>query len=43
MNACPASEMKALQGRRLTGQIERVYYNVPSYREKMQRAGLQSW
>jgi phenylacetate-CoA ligase len=41
-NECmPRQEMKDLQGRRLSGQIERVYYNVPSYREKMQKAGLQ--
>jgi phenylacetate-CoA ligase len=33
-------EMAALQGERLRELIERVYFNVPYYREKMQRAGL---
>ncbi|MGF1585483.1 MAG: phenylacetate--CoA ligase family protein [Bacteroidales bacterium] len=33
-------EMNALQGERLRELIERVYFNVPYYREKMQRAGL---
>ncbi len=32
--------MKELQSERLRNAVERVYYNVPYYREKMQQAGL---
>jgi phenylacetate-CoA ligase len=40
-NECMArSDMDALQGERLCELIERVYFNVPYYREKMQQAGL---
>ncbi len=34
-------EMRALQGQLLSEMIERVYYNVPFYREKMQEAGIE--
>ena len=34
-------EMKSLQDELLKDLVERVYYNVPFYREKMQKAGLQ--
>jgi len=34
-------EMHALQSSMLTEMVERVYFNVPFYREKMQQAGLQ--
>ena len=34
-------EMKSLQGEMLKELVERVYFNVPFYREKMQKAGLQ--
>jgi len=33
--------MRSLQGELLRELVERVYYNVPFYREKMQKAGLQ--
>lgn len=33
--------MRSLQGEMLRELVERVYYNVPFYREKMQKAGLQ--
>ncbi len=33
-------DMIALQGTRLSELVERVYFNVPYYREKMQQAGL---
>jgi len=33
-------EMRSLQGAALSELVERVYYNVPFYREKMQQAGL---
>jgi phenylacetate-CoA ligase len=33
-------DMIALQGARLSELVERVYFNVPYYREKMQQAGL---
>lgn len=33
-------ELKKVQGARLRETIERVYYNVPFYRHKMQEAGL---
>ena len=34
-------DMRSLQGELLRELVERVYYNVPFYREKMQKAGLQ--
>ena len=34
-------EMRALQGQLLSEMIERVYYNVPFYREKMQESGIE--
>lgn len=33
-------EMRQVQSERLRDAVERVYYNVPYYREKMQREGL---
>lgn len=33
-------EMRALQGKRLVGMVDRVYHNVPFYRDKMQALGL---
>jgi phenylacetate-CoA ligase len=40
-NECMArKDMDSLQGRRLSELIERVYFNVPYYREKMQVAQL---
>ena len=36
----PREELKRLQDARLREVVERVYYNVPWYREKMQKAGL---
>jgi phenylacetate-CoA ligase len=33
-------ELKRVQGERLRETIERIYYNVPYYRNKMQEAGL---
>ena len=33
-------EMRSLQSTMLSELVERVYYNVPFYREKMQQAGL---
>jgi len=34
-------EMRELQGKRLRETVERVYYNVPFYRKKMQELGLE--
>ncbi len=34
-------KMRDLQGQLLSEMIERVYYNVPFYREKMQEAGIE--
>ena len=34
-------EMHALQSARLVKMVERVYYNVPFYRKKMQEMGLE--
>jgi len=34
-------EMRELQGKRLRQTVERVYYNVPFYRKKMQELGLE--
>jgi phenylacetate-CoA ligase len=36
----PREDMKALQGRRLVEMVERVYHNVPFYRDKMQKSGI---
>jgi phenylacetate-CoA ligase len=36
----PAEQMRELQGNRLKEVIERVYYNVPFYREKLQQLGM---
>ncbi|NMB73012.1 MAG: phenylacetate--CoA ligase [Bacteroidales bacterium] len=36
----PREDLKRLQDERLREVVERVYYNVPWYREKMQKAGL---
>ncbi|MGB9745307.1 MAG: phenylacetate--CoA ligase family protein [Bacteroidales bacterium] len=36
----PRDDLKRLQDARLREVVERVYYNVPWYREKMQKAGL---
>lgn len=36
----PREDLKRLQDARLREVVERVYYNVPWYREKMQKAGL---
>jgi phenylacetate-CoA ligase len=33
-------EMRACQGKRLMSMVERVYYNVPFYRNKMQEMGI---
>jgi len=33
-------EMKAVQSERLIETVKRIYHNVPSYRQKMQEAGL---
>src|SRR5665648_213150 len=34
------NEIKQVQSERLRGMVERVYFNVPYYRHKMQKAGL---
>jgi phenylacetate-CoA ligase len=34
-------QMRALQGERLCQMVQRVYYNVPFYREKMQGLGME--
>jgi phenylacetate-CoA ligase len=36
----PRDELKKMQGERLRRTVERIYSNVPYYREKMQRIGL---
>lgn len=36
----PRQEMKALQSKRLLQNIENTFYNVPYYRNKMQKSGL---
>ena len=36
----PREEIRKLQGERLHDVVERVYFNVPPYREKMQQAGI---
>lgn len=36
----PREQMKQVQGERLRDTVERIYYNVPYYREKMQQKGL---
>ena len=33
-------EMRAIQSERLKDTVQRIYHNVPSYRQKMQEAGL---
>ena len=33
-------EMRELQGKRLFNTVERVYYNSPFYRKKMQELGI---
>ncbi len=40
MECLPRGEMAQLQSERLREMIDRVYYNVPFYREKMQQAGI---
>ncbi|MFP4698076.1 MAG: phenylacetate--CoA ligase family protein [Eubacteriales bacterium] len=34
-------QLRELQGKRLANMVERVYYNVPFYRKKMQELGLE--
>ncbi len=36
----PREQMRQVQGERLRDAVERIYYNVPNYREKMQQMGL---
>ncbi len=36
----PREQMRQVQGERLRDTVERIYYNVPYYREKMQQKGL---
>mgnify|MGYP006284506277 FL=1 len=36
----PREELEALQLRKLQSRVERVYYNVPFYREKLDEAGV---
>lgn len=36
----PREQMRQVQGERLRDAVERIYYNVPYYREKMQQKGL---
>ncbi|MFO7656149.1 MAG: phenylacetate--CoA ligase [Bacteroidales bacterium] len=36
----PREEMRQLQGERLRDMVERVYFNVPFYREKLQKKSL---
>lgn len=40
METMPRQELANLQLQRLQTTVERVYHNVPSYREKMQAAGI---
>ncbi|ABZ85100.1 phenylacetate-coa ligase [Heliomicrobium modesticaldum Ice1] len=40
METMARKELQALQLQRLKALVERVYHNVPAYREKMQAAGL---
>ncbi|MZP28606.1 AMP-binding protein [Heliobacterium undosum] len=40
METMARKELEALQLQRLKALVERVYHNVPAYREKMQAAGL---
>lgn len=40
MECASREEMKAVQTERLKETVERIYHNVPSYRQKMQEAGL---
>ena len=36
----PRDQMRAVQSERLRDVVDRVYYNVPYYREKMQKLGM---
>ena len=40
MECASRQEMKAVQSERLVETVKRIYHNVPSYRQKMQEAGL---
>ena len=40
MECMPEDRMHELQSSRLVEMVERVYYNVPFYRNRMQEAGL---
>jgi phenylacetate-CoA ligase len=40
MECATRDEMKAVQTERLKETVRRIYHNVPSYRQKMQEAGL---
>jgi phenylacetate-CoA ligase len=40
MECMPRQELKEMQSQRLVEMVERVYYNVPFYREKIQHSGL---
>ena len=33
-------EMHKIQSKRLVDTVQRIYHNIPSYRHKMQEAGL---
>jgi len=35
-------EMTGVQGERLVNTVKRIYHNVPFYREKMQKKGLET-
>lgn len=37
----PREEMNKLQGERLVNTVNRIYHNVPFYREKMQKKGIE--
>jgi len=41
IETCSREEMRDLQGRRLRHTVERVYHNVPFYRNKMHEMGLE--
>ena len=40
MECATREEMRAVQSERLIETVRRIYHNVPSYRQKMQVAGL---
>jgi phenylacetate-CoA ligase len=40
MECMGREEMKTVQSERLKETVNRIYHNVPSYRQKMQEAGL---